>query len=137
MTNCLNCWRNKSSLSVHRVHQRSTDWDGMIFGYEPAKKYFLGKNGWLERKFEYPNHKPDCQLIQKIIHQYLFQMELNCRFVAHQDDWGVAFEQEFHQRPHDYSNLLISGHYFIIKITFDNLIVFRFRRFNSRAIFRF
>ena len=51
-------------------------------------------------------------------------MELNCRFVAHQDDGGVAFEQEFHQRPHDYSNLLIFGHYFIIKITFDNLIVF-------------
>ena len=64
-------------------------------------------------------------------------MELSCRFVAHQDDGGVAFEQEFHQRPHDYSNLLISGHYFIIKITLDNLIVFGFRRFNSRAIFGF
>ena len=52
-------------------------------------------------------------------------MELNCRFVAHQDDGGVAFEQEFHQRPHDYSNLLISGHYFIIKITFNfKLILF-------------
>ena len=52
-------------------------------------------------------------------------MELNCRFGAHRDDGGVAFEQEFHQRPHDYSNLLISGHYFIIKITFKKLVCFR------------
>ena len=116
MTNCLNCWWNKSSLSVLRVYPRSTDQKG----WSSATKVEI-----IKRKFEHPNHKPDCQLIQKIIHQYLFQMELNCRFVAHQDDGGVAFEQEFHQRPHDYSNLLISGHYFIIKITFNfKLILF-------------
>ena len=146
MTNCLNCWWNKPSLSVVGVYIKN-DLEMM----ETLKTANFCMDYWVDElcngirpifsnmcrvykteddcKLKHPNHKPDCQLIQRIIHQYLFQMELNCRFGARQDDGGVAFEQEFHQRPHDYSNLLIFGHYFIIKITFKKKICFRYTGF--------